>query len=493
MQRNLSIQYLPAIAVLIMLLIAPIAADAINQPAACRDLIQKERIVGETPLTGYAAVSACLPWRADLWEETAHEALQAKQPEAAISYLENARQQAILRGKSDNNALSQQGMQDLAKAYQLNGNFSAALEILQSIADETGLDIKQTKTISELYLARGDFDGAVAIWQKLAGEQPDNAEALYQTGLFLITRDPENALPVLEKAVQLDPTLEKNTSNLRQAIMGARLVDDPAYTQLQAGRALAAIDRWDLAAEAFREAILKQPNYAEAWAFLGEARQHLPTIKSSTVGAQDTGAQGLYELQTALQLDPQSLSTYLFLALYWMRHSNYKRALEAITRANALSPDNPALTAELAGIQAASGDFYDAYDTYLKAAALSPYEPEYKRRIIRFSLEYNFNIEEVALPIARQLLAGETQDPIDLDLMAQVLIMQDDISNAERFLVKAISGDPRNAAAHLHLGLVYLLHGDKNSAVGELELASSLDPGGPVEQQAQRLLSGGVP
>jgi Tfp pilus assembly protein PilF len=80
-----------------------------------------------------------------------------------------------------------------------------------------------------------------------------------------------------------------------------------------------------------------------------------------------------------------------------------------------------------------------------------------------------------------------------MDLMGQVLVHLGDLASAERFIVKALQADPTYAAAHLHLGLVYLLQGDPQAARRSLETAASLDPHGSTGSLARRLLEGRSP
>jgi tetratricopeptide (TPR) repeat protein len=486
MQRAPAPNLILSVLLLLVLLLAPLLAIRPEAFSGCQDLLRQAAVASEgSQPYGYAALSACLPWRGDLWEEAAHAALQAGDAKTAQRYLEAVQLRRTQLGLLQDKALSLQGLADLGEAYQALGDYADALQIQLTIADRTGLDTRQAQQIDRLSLAVGDYAGATSIWEKLAVQEPDNAEAQYRYGLLLAAQDPEASLTALEEASHLDASYEKDVSTIRQAILAARLVDDPAYALLAAGRGLAQIGRWELAAEAFWQAALQAPDYAEAWAFLGEARQHLPLAPDPAAPEPD----GLTDLQTALALDPTSLSARLFLSLYWMRQGDFERALQAIDQALALSPDNPVLTAGLAGLQAASGDLYKALASYQKAAALAPFDPEYQRNIVRFSLEYNFQIEPVALPLARQLVSANPADAIDLDLMAQVLISRGDLASAERFLGRALRADSRSATAHLHLGLVYLLQGKAQPAAEELSLARSLDPGGPVDQQAQRLLN----
>jgi len=340
-------------------------------------------------------------------------------------------------------------------------------------------------------LTQGDLEAAIAAWRQIIALSPQDAHAQYQLGLLLAAQVPQAALPHLAKAADLDAQYAKSVSNLRRAISGAQIADDLAYTLLSSGRALASIDEWRLAAEAFRNAILNDPGYAEAWAYLGEARQHLLVPEDGNLAP--GGSDGLIEIETAIDLDPNSVAAQTFLALYWLRRQEYLPALEAIQRSIALAPDHPVLIAQLAEIQAASGDIQGAYQTYQQAAALAPYDPDYQRQILRFSLDYNFQVEQIALPIARQRLVEDPHSAIDLDLMSQVLIHLGDLLNAERFITRALQIDPEFSPAYLHLGLIYLLKDEPQIARFYLEKARDLQPNTPTAVQAERLLESVAP
>ena len=100
---------------------------------------------------------------------------------------------------------------------------------------------------------------------------------------------------------------------------------------------MAGVGEWQLAAEAFRQATLANPDYPEAWAFLGEALQQ-------------TGEPGREALENALRLDPASLTGNLLYGIYLKRSDDYERALAFLQVANDVDPDNPAILAEIAGV-----------------------------------------------------------------------------------------------------------------------------------------------
>jgi tetratricopeptide (TPR) repeat protein len=441
-------------------------------------------------------LASCMPWRVDLWESAGVQALQAGNPQAAVEYLERAQATAARLGRPTTQALSLEGMLALGDAYQQTGNLAAALRQWKTVAALGGLPGEQAVAnalkIAQGYLSLGDYPTAIGFWRFLADRQPDDAQTQYQLGLLLATQDPEAALVVLEKAASLDDKLAEPVSSLRRAVISARFAENRAYTLLVTGRALAALDRWGLAAEAFRQSTQERPDYAEAWAYWGEALQH-PDTSDTASSTPSTKSDGLAELQQAVALDPQSLAAQTFLSLYWVRQGRYDQALETTRRALQLSPGNSILTAELAAILAASGDLDGAFQTYQQAAALSPYDPLYLRLQVQFSLQYDYRLTEVALPLARKLVIQDPKDPASLDLMAQVFIRQGDLVNAERFLRRSLAASPDYAPAHLHLGLLYLLQDDQAAAVQELKRTIALAPGSPEAQQAQQLLAPSSP
>jgi tetratricopeptide (TPR) repeat protein len=332
---------------------------------------------------------------------------------------------------------------------------------------------------------QADYTAMLADLKALADLQPDDAGWQYQLGLVWAATQPEEALPFLSRAAKLDPALGEQTSRLAQNIRIARLKDDPAYTLLEAGRALGAMNEWELAAEAFRRATQTHPDYAEAWAYMGEARQQLPE-------AQATG-DGLAELEHALQLDPESLSAHLFLSLYWQRQGQLDQALDYLDKAATLYPDHPALQTEIGHVLALQGDLEAAQQAYQQAIELAPQDPAYYRLLAAFCLEHNYQLSQTGLPAARWGLLLAPNDPASLDMLGQVLLELGDTDSAKRFFERAILQQAEYAPAHLHLGLIYIDQGDRQAAYEKFHQVLSLAPGTTIADQAQRLLDNYFP
>ncbi|MBI4927724.1 MAG: tetratricopeptide repeat protein, partial [Anaerolineae bacterium] len=241
------------------------------------------------------------------------------------------------------------------------------------------------------------------------------------------------------------------------------------------GRVLASFNEWELAAEAFHQSILSRPDYGEAWAYLSEARQHI-------------GQDGSADLERALALAPDSLAVMTLASLYWQRQGDYDQAIAYLNAAVAVDPGNPVLQVELGRTFAEKGDLAAAQGYYQKAIELDPHESAYWRSLAEFALSKQIQIRELALPAARQAVLLAPADPAALDVMGQALLMLDDSLTAERFLRRALQADPKYAAAHLHLGQVYLLQGDRLHARQELDQAIALAPGSTTAAIADRLL-----
>ncbi|MEW5905493.1 MAG: tetratricopeptide repeat protein [Elusimicrobiota bacterium] len=269
--------------------------------------------------------------------------------------------------------------------------------------------------------------------------------------------------------------MDETVQILRAELNRAFLVDEPAYQFTVSGRALAFLGAWDLAAEAFRRAVEADANYAEAWAWLGEARQQ-------------TGQDGRPQLARALLLNPQSASVQVLDGLYWLRQGDPEQAMAAYERAAALEPENAAWQTALGEAAAASGDLAAAIQYHRRAVELAPDDPAAWRALALFCLENSTDVENTGLVAARHLLELAPDDWLTYDIAGRVAVILVAYAEAEAHLTKAIELAPQEAASHYHLALAYLESGQAVLAYDKLQDTLGLDPDGPYGWQAQRLL-----
>lgn len=406
--------------------------------------------------------------RADLWEQAGDEALQGNDPKKAVSYFKQAAASGIL---------STDGQLKLGDALQASGDTAGAIQTWQALLSSP----QAWSRLADAHASQKDYAAEVSDLKTLIRLEPGQAQTTYRLALLETATDPASAPAYLAQAALLDPSRAPAVQSIQLSLDAAGLQSDPAYTFLLAGRALAALDEWDLAAEAFYRATLLRADYAEAWAYLGEARQHTTPQKVDDQA-------GLAELQKSWDLDPASLSANTFLGFYWERHAKPDLALVYLKKAATLDPKNPVLPTELGNATAALGDLPAAQVYYQQAIDLDPQNPVYWRILAEFSLTHQIQVREIALPAARQAVLLEPQNPIGLDLLGQSFFLLEDYANAARTLQRALLASPTYPPAHLHLGQTYLMQGDLQKGRQELEETIQLSPGSPSADQARRVI-----
>ncbi|MEN9563191.1 MAG: hypothetical protein RIR73_1435, partial [Chloroflexota bacterium] len=188
---------------------------------------------------------------------------------------------------------------------------------------------------------------------------PSDAYAAYRLGLLLTFYAPEAALPELTRASTLNPEVDSAAQTLRTALAVSDVQADPAMQMVILGQAFGLVQDWELASAAFEEAILRDEKSAEAWAWLGEAKQQL-------------GQDGSAELDRALILDSSSVNVRALRGLYWSRQENYERMLGEYQFAAQVEPQNPRWQASMAEAYARLGNLVSALEAYQRAVELAP-------------------------------------------------------------------------------------------------------------------------
>ena len=461
---------------IILLMLLAILLNLAPRPHAARTALNQARLALQKNELSSAAflikeAARLSPGRSDLARLSAHYYLESGYPQQAIEILEQ------LALASD---LEAGDLEALGDAYQQAGDILMAAAIWQHAAQlEPSLEIY--RRLADYHQVRGEYTQVIEDLRQMLKYLPADASLNYRLGLVYAAVEPESGLAYLAQAAELDPSLADSALELQRKIRTATLFEEPAYTFTASGRVLATLNEWELAEAAFLQATRLRPDYAEAWAFLGEARQH---------SANSSGRKypGLPDLQLALKLDASSVSANLLMGLYWSRQGDYMLANQYITTTLTLDPGNPLLHAELANTLALQGDLPAAQAAYQQAISLAPDDPFFYRLLAEFSLSHRIQIREIALPAARTAVILSPQDPHSLDILAQALIFLEDNLSAERFLLQALASDPLYAPAHLHLGMIYLERGELERGRQEFELAESLGSDSWTATQAQRYL-----
>jgi tetratricopeptide (TPR) repeat protein len=407
------------------------------------------------------------PWRKDLWEQAALYALEDGQHQTAKSY--------FLRVENPGD-LSTAGLTALGDIAQFEGDLNNALQLWEQALTAGNGDFELHTRLAEAYQQLGDLDNAIQNFSALVELDPTDSASNYQLGLMLAATKPESSLAYLSLATELDPELSNKTNALIRNIRFARNIDDPSYPLVTAGQSLLSIEEWELAEIALSNATELNSEYADAWAYFGEALQH-------------TGRNGLEELEKALSIDPNSVAANTLMGLYWQRQERYDLALIYLHSAAKLDDLNPTLQAEIGNTLGLLGNIPAAESHYRRAAALAPNDPTYWRILANYYIKYETKLREEGLAAARQAVILDPEDPASLDAMAQIYLLLDSPLMARRFLERALAADDKYAPAHLHLGLIHILEGDTLQAFQQFSIAKTLSPpGSQTAAQATRLL-----
>jgi tetratricopeptide (TPR) repeat protein len=226
---------------------------------------------------------------------------------------------------------------------------------------------------------------------------------------------------------------------------------------------------------AFQQAIRADGTSAEAWAWLGEAKQQL-------------GQEGSAELNHAMALDSRSVIVRALRGLYWKRIGNNRAALSEYQAAAELEPQSPAWKIALGETYASLGDLVSALGVYQRATELAPDDASTWRLLATFCAQYGVQVQTVGIPAAQTAVDLAPQDALALDVLGWNQLSAGWLYSAEENLLAALELAPDLAAAHLHLALVYLQKGDRDAAYEELLLVRELDPQGVFGQQADQIL-----
>ncbi len=117
--------------------------------------------------------------------------------------------------------------------------------------------------------ARGDLDLALEYYQLVADLAPDDVNAFVWSGRILIeTERPEQAIASWQRVLELDPDDARAAFFLELARDQARW-GSAAVTAFREGVALYEQEQLGEAAERFARATTRNPEYPQAWAWLG--------------------------------------------------------------------------------------------------------------------------------------------------------------------------------------------------------------------------------
>jgi tetratricopeptide (TPR) repeat protein len=401
----------------------------------------------------YQAAAMRLPWRPDLYELAGHHFYYAEE----YSKADTAYQKAFNR-----NALSPDGWVAWGDVIFLNEDPSRAAEIWMQGLEQPKVSENLYSRLANIYRENRDYSKSAQFLQLYVEDHPENAPAHYQLGLLLALSDPNKALTELISASQLDPQFDPAVQTLRTALNLSSVSQMPSEQKVIIGRGLGLVNEWELAQVIFEDAVEIDDENAEAWALLGEANQQLG------------GAEALMYLNRALALDPNSSVVRGLRGLYFQRVGNHRESLLEYQAAAKLEPENPVWYISIGEEYSKLGDLILALEAYQYTTTLEPDNAEYWRLLASFCAQNTVNVRDVGIPAAQTAVKLTSEEPLALDALGWLLVLDGRYFEAETILMKALTIDPQLASAHLHLALSYLQTDDRASAFDHLVKARDL-------------------
>ena len=407
----------------------------------------------------YQSAVQRIPWRADLHELVGHAYYYAK---------DYAKADAAYQEALNNNALSPEGWVAWGDVNYLNDDPQRAAEIWKQAAEQKASSADLYSRLAQIHQETGDYSRAADSLQKYVSIHSEDASAHYRLGLLLTLSDLNTASSELVTASQLDPEFDSAVETLRTALDMAASNEVPSERLVIIGRGLGLVQEWELALVAFEEATRLEEKNADAWAWLGEARQ-----QTGQAGAER-------DIEAAMSLNPNSSTVRGLRGLYFQRTNNFRQALEEFQFAARLEPDNPTWRVSIGEAHSKLGDLILALDAYKSATTLAPDDANYWRLLATFCAQNGVNVKDVGVPAAQKVVVLSEDDPAALDLLGWLLLLDARYDDAESTLRRALDLDSQNALVHFHLALVYLQKEDRASAYDHLVLARDL---GSVEAE----------
>jgi tetratricopeptide (TPR) repeat protein len=464
----------PARAVLIglgaCLLLLGLAPQPVSLPlAAAFRAAQAAAERGDAAAAAHALanLAARLPFDGDVLYHTALADIAAGEFEAAIRALE---QSADLDGWTAAKRVA------LGDAYLGAGDRAAALAEWEAARPDLPQDDGLLTRLAQANEAESRYPEAAAVLETLAEVRQTDGAVYYRLALLAAVTDPAKAITRLQLAAAFAPEFASQADLVSKAIEAGQASGDAAYTFGRVGFALVQLKEWRLAAAALAEAVRLNPQYSDAYAYLGLAQDM-------------HGEDGLANAETAVKLAPQSPLAQFFLGLHWRRQGQSLTALPYLQAAQKLDPHNPAIAAEIGGAHASTGDLAGAEVWFTQAVALAPADGQFWLLLARFYTDYEFHILQQGLPAARTALDLNPDSAPAADAYGWALVLSGNATDGQAQLSRALELDPSFAAAHYHLGALLREQGLVDAARSAFAQALALDPDGGYGRLALRALA----
>jgi len=241
------------------------------------------------------------------------------------------------------------------------------------------------------------------------------------------------------------------------------------------GIALMQWGEFELAENALSESVRLNPQNAQAWAFLGHVRAVL-------------GLPALEAFNHAKELDPALVLVPYFEGLYLRQQGLPEDAFDRFRSALNLDPQNLAVAIEAAATLADMGNLESAEVWYRAVVKAEPDNADYQQLLAEFFVLRSYRVAEAGIVAATRLTELLPQSAHAFDLRGWAKFQTGDFTGAESDFRQAINFDPDDVSARYHLGRLLKTLRRETEARAEFVHVINWDTGGQYRQRALKML-----
>jgi len=356
----------------------------------------------------------------------------------------------------------------LASMYEFTGKLDAAMKVnneIMALTDSGSQDYKLAQRnvgfISATLLARqGKLQQAEQQFNELAARYPDDFMIRYSLGVAQMLQDRlEEAQISLEKAREINPDYANTNLSL------ATLYEKQGHLDL-AYQMLSAVVGMDVSPD------LKK-----------RARVRMGIIEGRLLMEEGNVADALDVLSSALELDPENPELLFELGLIYERMSDWAGVIDVSQRFLRLVKDRPDVQMRLAKAYVNTREYYQAAEIYQHIIDSVPGAPQAAdaQRLLQRLLaspagqKIAYDQREKKIEELQKKLAAKPDDIETLRVLATLLLQQQRWEEARIVLEKLLPMEPTSGLTHTSLALAYDRLGLYEKAIGPYAYGISLE------------------
>lgn len=351
------------------------------------------------------------------------------------------------------------------------GDIRQALPYWEAASSELAADTLLARRLADAYLRLQRWPDAVDQLALLVASDETDAWAHYYLGILRAAFNPQAAGQHLRVAAAVPayrdvatPLLEVVTEEESNPLIG-----------MPVGLALADAAQWSFAELAFQHAADVGPDYAEALAYAGLARDR-------------QGKDGGAWIARAVSLDQQNPLVRFLQGLHLRETADFTDSLDAFVLAVALDPQNPAYYAELGTAYRLIGNMAAAERWLYTAVDVSNQDARFQQLLALFYADEGYNLNDGGLALLENLTGSM---PDDLQVQAAygwALYLAGDMDGALAQIDGILEHFPDHARSLYYKAKIWLETDQLAQAMPLFERVAQLES--PFQVEARRIVQG---